>query len=249
MKSPESLEASVARFTTGCIAISIIIAWMTSTMSRGPDDHGWQPKSLRRVSYGNYRILMHAEHCRQGDFQAYLCLLRNCYLGRRIWLLLDEAPCHTAILSQVLAAQLDIVFVWLPKQCSELNAMDQLWKELKDDLAANRQFKNIDEAVDYADGLRRAPAAQSSPYAVTPHVSAAGWRHWRKQSGVQSRRRRGGSIAMISHPARACRGTASITRQYLCWCPGIALRGGWRRRSVPFVLPRLSGRLESIRRH
>ena len=28
--------------------------------------------------------------------------------------------------------------------------MDQLWKELKGDLAANRQFKNIDEAVDYA---------------------------------------------------------------------------------------------------
>jgi hypothetical protein len=37
-----------------------------------------------------------------------------------------------------------IVFVWLPKQCSEFKAMDQLWKELKDDLASNRQFKNID---------------------------------------------------------------------------------------------------------
>jgi hypothetical protein len=53
-------------------------------------------------------------------------------------LLLDGAFCHTAILSQVLAAQLDIVFVWLPKQCSKFKAMDQLWKELKDDLAANR---------------------------------------------------------------------------------------------------------------
>jgi transposase len=114
-------------------------------------------RNAKRTLFGvlnprtGHRILMHAEHCRQGDFQAYLCLLRNCYPGRRIWLLLDEAPCHTAILSQVLAAQLDIVFVWLPKQCSELNAMDQLWKELKDDLAANRQFKNIDEAVDYAE--------------------------------------------------------------------------------------------------
>jgi hypothetical protein len=29
--------------------------------------------------------------------------------------------------------------------------MDQLWKELKDDLAAKGQFKNIDEAVDYAE--------------------------------------------------------------------------------------------------
>ena len=114
-------------------------------------------RNAKRTLFGvlnprtGHRILMHAEHCRQGDFQAFLCLLRHCYPGRRIWLLLDEAPCHTAILSQVLAAQLDIVFVWLPKQCSELNAMDQLWKELKDDLAANRQFKNIDEAVDYAE--------------------------------------------------------------------------------------------------
>jgi DDE superfamily endonuclease len=59
-------------------------------------------------------------------------------------LLLDEALGHRAILSQVLAAQIDIVLVWLPKQCSEHNAMDQLWKEFKGDLAANRQFKNID---------------------------------------------------------------------------------------------------------
>jgi hypothetical protein len=29
--------------------------------------------------------------------------------------------------------------------------MDQLWKELKGGLAANRQYKNIDEAVDYAE--------------------------------------------------------------------------------------------------
>ena len=66
-------------------------------------------------------------------------------------MLVDEALGHTAILSQVLAAQLDIVLIWLPKQCSELNAMDQLWKELKGDLAANRQFRNIAEAVDYAE--------------------------------------------------------------------------------------------------
>jgi hypothetical protein len=114
-------------------------------------------RNAKRTLFGvlnprtGHRILMHAEHCRQGDFQTYLCLLRNCYPGRIIWLLLDEAPCHTAILSQLLAAQLDIVFVWLPKQCSELNTMDQLWKELNDNLAANRQFKNIDEAVDYVE--------------------------------------------------------------------------------------------------
>jgi hypothetical protein len=34
---------------------------------------------------------------------------------------------------------------------SELNAMDQLWKKLKGDLAANRQFRSIAETVDYAE--------------------------------------------------------------------------------------------------
>jgi DDE superfamily endonuclease len=98
-----------------------------------------------------HRILMHAERCRQDDFQAFLSLLRHCYPGRKIWLLLDESPGHTAFRSQELATELDIIFLWLPKQCAELNAMDQLWKELKDDLAANRQFKNIDEAIEYAE--------------------------------------------------------------------------------------------------
>ena len=55
----------------------------------------------------------------------------------------------TAILSLGFAVQLDIVLIWLPIQCSELNAMHQLWKELKDDLASNRQFWNIAETVDY----------------------------------------------------------------------------------------------------
>ena len=71
-------------------------------------------RNAKRALFGvlnprtGHRILMHAEHCRQGDFQAYLCLIRHCYPGRRIWLLLDEAPCHTAILSRGLAVQLDI---------------------------------------------------------------------------------------------------------------------------------------------
>ncbi len=45
-------------------------------------------------------------------------------------MLVDEAACPVAHESQRLAARLDIHLVWLPKQCPELNAMDQLWKEL-----------------------------------------------------------------------------------------------------------------------
>jgi hypothetical protein len=46
---------------------------------------------------------------------------------------------------------LGIVLLWLPKQCSERNAVDHLWKELKRLIAANRQFKTIDEGAEYAE--------------------------------------------------------------------------------------------------
>ena len=44
-------------------------------------------------------------------------------------LLLDEAPGHRAAKSQIRAAQLDLVLIWLPKPWAECNAMDQLWRE------------------------------------------------------------------------------------------------------------------------
>jgi transposase len=94
---------------------------------------------------------MRGQSTGQVDFQTFLQLLRSHYPGRQIWLLLDRAPGHIAESSQRLAKSLDVELVWLPKQCSELNAMDQLWKELKGDLAANRQFKDIDESADYAE--------------------------------------------------------------------------------------------------
>ena len=88
---------------------------------------------------------------RQESFQDFLCVLRRSYPGRQVWLLLDEAGCHTAPKSQALAETLDIELVWLPKQCSELNGMDHLWREVKDDISANYQFSNIDEHADFAE--------------------------------------------------------------------------------------------------
>ncbi len=63
----------------------------------------------------------------------------------------DRDGSHTAPENLRLAQQLDIHLLWLPKQCSELNPMDQLWKEVKKDTAANRQYATIDEAADYAE--------------------------------------------------------------------------------------------------
>jgi DDE superfamily endonuclease len=107
-------------------------------------------KNAKRVLLGTinpktgHRIVLRRANMRQDSYQDFLRLLRHSYPGRDIWLLLDEAPCHIAPKSQALARALHIELVWLPKQCSELNAMDQLWRGLKHDISANYQFKDID---------------------------------------------------------------------------------------------------------
>jgi transposase len=98
-----------------------------------------------------HRLVFRRLRQRQEDFQAFLRYLRRHYPGRPLWLLLDKAPCHDAARSQQLAARLGIALLWLPTQCPELNAMDQLFKDLKRLIAANRQFRTIDEEADYAE--------------------------------------------------------------------------------------------------
>jgi transposase len=113
-------------------------------------------RNAKRVLFGainprtGHRFIHRSPNMRQEHFQSFLRLLRRSYRGRPIWLLLDEAPCHIAPRSQALAAQLTIELVWLPKQCSELNAMDQLWREMKGNISANFQYSNIDEHAAFA---------------------------------------------------------------------------------------------------
>jgi len=114
-------------------------------------------RNAKRVLFGTinprtgHRVIQRAVSMRQESFQVFLRRLHRSYHGREIWLLLDEAPCHIAPKSQALAAQLDIELIWLPKQCSELNAMDQLWRELKGNISANYQFSDIDKHADFAE--------------------------------------------------------------------------------------------------
>lgn len=97
-----------------------------------------------------HRICLRAANMRQANFHTLLREVRHRYGKRAVYMLLDEAPCHIAKKSEALAAQLDIRFIWLPKQCSELNATDQLWKELKGKASANHQFASIEEHADTA---------------------------------------------------------------------------------------------------
>lgn len=113
--------------------------------------------NAKRVVFGainvrtGHSVLMRARSMRQADFQGFLREVRKRYKGKRVWMLLDKASCHTAPLSQNVARELDVILVWLPKQCSELNSMDHLWRKLKDNMSANHQFKTIDESAEYAE--------------------------------------------------------------------------------------------------
>jgi transposase len=104
------------------------------------------------VSNGR-RLLLRRARARAADFQAFLRYLRGRHYraGQPLWLLLDKAPCHVAAGSLTLAAELNMQLLWLPRQCSELNAMDHLWRHLKEDLAANRQRPTIDALAEQAE--------------------------------------------------------------------------------------------------
>ena len=130
-------------------------AWTFSGQQAGVGISG---RNDRRVLFGTinmhtgHRIVRQYRDMRQGSFQSFLQLLRRNYRHRQIWLILDKAGCHTTWKSQQLAEALDIKLIWLPKQCSELNVMDHLWRHLKRDVAANHQYKSVEEHAQIARG-------------------------------------------------------------------------------------------------
>jgi len=114
-------------------------------------------QNAQRILFGTihprtgHRIVLRRAQVRQADFQAFLRLLRQRSGGRPLYLLLDKAPCHDPQGSRALAARLSIALVWLPKQCSELDAMDHLWRHVKGEVSANWQWTTVDEHADRAE--------------------------------------------------------------------------------------------------
>jgi transposase len=122
-------------------------AWAPVGVSRAVPVTG---ENAKRVLFGainvrtGHRVVLDRRKAGAADARAFFRELRRRYRHRgTIWLLLDRATAHTARQSQHLAAELRIELLWLPKQAPELNAMDQLWRELKRVVAANRQAPNI----------------------------------------------------------------------------------------------------------
>ena len=112
---------------------------------------GISGRNAKRVLFGiinmhtGHQIVLQYPDMRQGSFQAFLQQLRRHYRHRQIWMILDKAGSHTTAKSQAKAESLDIKLIWLPKQCSELNAMDHLWRHLKRDVSSNHQYGSIEE--------------------------------------------------------------------------------------------------------
>lgn len=80
----------------------------------------------------------HKEH-----FQNSLRAIRRHWRGWHIVLFVDRNTAHKAGASRRLACELNIQLRWLPKACSELNVMDQLWRHVKDRIAANEPTPNV----------------------------------------------------------------------------------------------------------
>jgi transposase len=72
-------------------------------------------------------------------------------------LLLDNSGAHTA---QQIRWPENVRCVWLPPYCPELNPIERLWRDLKDDLAW-QQFPNVEAQQDYVGQLLRAYEART----------------------------------------------------------------------------------------
>ena len=148
--------------------------------------------NARRVLFGtiNVKTAHRTVHMGRGvgtcEVRAFLAGLRKAYRrAGTIWLLADRASGHTARATLALAQELGIAFVWLPKQWPELNAMDQLWRGLKQEVAANRQAASIEDLADRAARwvlaltpaqARRKAGMASDRFWLTPLLQHF-WRH------------------------------------------------------------------------
>jgi hypothetical protein len=117
-------------------------------------------------------VLLGRERQKASDFCAFLREVRRRYRGHHVALLLDGDSSHTARASQQLAARLDITLLWLPVRSPHLNPMDHLWRDVKQNVCANRQDASIDLLVTRVIG----------------HLQALSPRSVLRKAGVLSRR-------------------------------------------------------------
>jgi transposase len=96
------------------------------------------------------------KHMRKEDFIAFLEHLFTIYAEVPIILIVDNYSSHTAYLVRDwLALHPRLQLYYLPKYCSDLNPVENIWLRLKNKLAANRLYGSFQLLLDVVDRFFR----------------------------------------------------------------------------------------------
>jgi transposase len=112
--------------------------------------------NARRTLFGainvrtGHRIVTVAKRLTQLTFQDFIEEIRHRYRRGEIHMILDRLGAHRTASTRELARRLGIKLHLLPKQSPELNAVDHLWRHVKEHTAANRQYDTVDELASNA---------------------------------------------------------------------------------------------------
>lgn len=112
----------------------------------------------RRVLHGALNVAsgegvaLAREHNRQDDAIASLAALGQARPDLPELLVWDTNPPHKPTRVQQAAADAQITIAWLPFRSPELNPCEDLWGHLKDEVAANRVYPELDGLAQHALG-------------------------------------------------------------------------------------------------
>jgi len=98
------------------------------------------------IKSGDALLLITAEW-NQDTHQAFLSMIRAHWRGWHVIIFADRGTPHIAEESMELAADLELEVRLLPRATPELNAMDHLWRQMKQHALANRRTRSIDESA------------------------------------------------------------------------------------------------------
>jgi transposase len=98
------------------------------------------------------RFFLELPSLNAASFQLFVDAFAQAFADSLNVLLLDNSGAHTA---QRLAIPAHVRLVFLPPSCPELNPIERVWRDLKDDLAW-QQFINVDAQQDDVGQLLRA---------------------------------------------------------------------------------------------
>ncbi|HXH09299.1 MAG TPA: transposase [Alphaproteobacteria bacterium] len=105
------------------------------------------------------RFFLARPHLHAEMFQIFMEAFANAFPERLNLLLLDHSGAHTA---RRLRWPEHVRPVWLPPYCPELNPMERVWRDLKDDVAW-QQFSDLDAQQDRLSPLLQAFEADTLP--------------------------------------------------------------------------------------